>query len=316
MEYRYYTADVFTDELFGGNQLAVFPDASGMSEGQMMSITREFNFSETVFVLAPANQAHAKRLRIFTPGRELPFAGHPTVGTAYVLAVTGEIPFEGGEERIVFEEGVGPVTVLIRGNAGSPTFTQLTTAQLPELQPSPVSAAQLAGLLGLENAAVLNHALRPEIYSCGVPFLIVPLRDMAALAAARIRANVWDSISERTDIPEIYLVTQKGWDNSESAGHVTVGDVSARMFAPGLGITEDPATGSAAASLAGFLSAQMTPGDSALHWTISQGVEMGRPSRIELTAERVAGKISAVHVGGQSLLVTSGTLHLPNSRHT
>lgn len=299
MPYRYHTADVFTNEMFGGNQLAVFPDASGITEAQMMSITREFNFSETVFVFPPADRKHTRRIRIFTPGAELPFAGHPTVGTAFVLAATGEIPFAGGELRIVFEEGVGPVPVLIRGEGSKPDFTRLTVARLPERSDSPISAKDFAMLLGLDESQVLNGAQRPEIHSCGVPFLFVPLASIEALAKARVQPTVWDSISKTVHIPELYLIAQD-----------SPGIVRARMFAPGLGIPEDPATGSAAAALSGYLGSRAEPGDSPLHWTILQGVEMGRPSRLELEVERHGAKISAVHVGGESVLVSSGTFFL------
>ena len=132
MEYPFHTADVFTDKAFGGNQLAVLPDARGLTTEQMVSITREFNYSETIFVLPPDDPAHTRRLRIFVPGGEIPFAGHPTVGGAYVLGITGEIPLTGDETRIIFEEGVGPVPVLIRSRNGKPYFTQLTAAKTPE----------------------------------------------------------------------------------------------------------------------------------------------------------------------------------------
>ena len=309
MSYRYHTVDVFTDRMFGGNQLAVFPDASGITDEQMMNITREFNFSETVFVLPPQEKQNSRRIRIFTPGRELPFAGHPTVGTAFVLAATGEIPFAGGQERIVLEELVGPVTVLIRGTQGKPVYTQLTAAKLPEANNSPITATDLARLLGLETSDVLDDVLRPQIYSCGTPFLFVPLRSADALAKARVQSGAWDEISRSTEIPEMYLVTQDVW-RSGPTSPIAAGIVRARMYAPGLGIPEDPATGSAAAALGGYLATRADNGDSSLHWTIFQGVEMGRPSKIELEVERHGGEISAVHVGGESVLVSSGTFYL------
>ena len=129
---RYYTVDVFTDRMFGGNQLAVFPNAAGIPSDVMPRIAREFNYSETTFVLPPTNPAHAARVRIFTPGAELPFAGHPTVGTAHVLALTGGIRLTGDETRVVLEEGVGPVSVTIRSSKGTPMFAELSVAKLPE----------------------------------------------------------------------------------------------------------------------------------------------------------------------------------------
>ena len=150
MTYSYHTADVFTDTPFGGNQLAVLPDAAGLTDEQMLAITREFNLSETVFVFPPDDPKNTRRLRIYTPSGELPFAGHPTVGTAYVLAQTGEITLTGEETRIIFEEGVGPVPVLIRASAGKPVFTQLSAAKIPERRPASIDAAGLAEVLSLD----------------------------------------------------------------------------------------------------------------------------------------------------------------------
>src|SRR6476661_4013636 len=137
MRVPFITADVFTDQAFGGNQLAVFPDARGIDPALMLPIAREFNFSETTFVLPPDDPGHTARVRIFTPGGELPFAGHPTVGTAHVLASIGAIPLKAAETRIVFEEVVGPVPVVIRSANGTPTFAQLSAAKLPEVGPPP-----------------------------------------------------------------------------------------------------------------------------------------------------------------------------------
>src|SRR5215207_5734987 len=148
--YTFYTADVFTDTLFGGNQLGVLPDARGLTTEQMLSITREFNYSESTSVFPPDDPKHTRRLRIFTPGGELPFAGHPTVGTAHVLAAVGEIPLTGDETRIVFEEGVGPVPVLIRARNGKPEFAQLSVAQLPQFSEPAVSRTELASMLSLD----------------------------------------------------------------------------------------------------------------------------------------------------------------------
>src|SRR4051812_48923591 len=149
MTVRFVTVDVFTDRTFGGNQLAVFPDASGIDPGLLQSITREFNFSETTFVLPPADPKHAARVRIFTPGGELPFAGHPTVGTAHVLASIGAIKLIGDTTKIVFEEGAGPVPVTIRAQSGRPVFAQLTAAKLPASGPTPPSRHDVARMLSL-----------------------------------------------------------------------------------------------------------------------------------------------------------------------
>ena len=183
MDYRFHTADVFTDRIFGGNPLAVFPEAAGLTTARMQAIAREFNLSETAFVLPAEDPAHAACLRIFTPYTELPFAGHPTVGTAHVLASLGHIRLTGETTQIVFEEGVGPVPVTIRAEDGRPVFCQLTAAQAPTFGPEPPPAAELAAMLSLEAADILTTARdRPRAVSCGVPFLFLPLSNRQALA--------------------------------------------------------------------------------------------------------------------------------------
>jgi trans-2,3-dihydro-3-hydroxyanthranilate isomerase len=193
MNARYLTADVFTDKRFGGNQLAVFPDASAIAPELMPHIAREFNYSETTFVLPPADRSHTAKVRIFTPGGELQFAGHPTVGTAHVLASIGAIPLTGDETRIVFEEGVGPVPVTIRLKDGKPVSAQLTAAKIPEVGPPAPSAEQLGAMLSLSRGDVLDGDMGPEAVSCGTPFLFVPLRDRAAVGRARLKLDLWEA---------------------------------------------------------------------------------------------------------------------------
>src|SRR5207302_4573941 len=190
--FQFVTADVFTNSQFGGNQLAVFPDARGLPESAMPRIAREFNFSETTFVLPPTDPKHTRRVRIFTPRGEIPFAGHPTVGTAFVLATIGEIKIAGNETRVVFEEGVGPVAVTIRSRNGKPDFAQLTAAQLPEFGPKPPSERNLARILGLESGDVLIGEFAPEAASCGLEFLFIPVRDRSVLARARVRLDEFE----------------------------------------------------------------------------------------------------------------------------
>lgn len=299
-EYRFHTADVFTDRTFGGNQLAVLPDARGLSAEQMLSITREFNFSETIFVLPPDDPAHTRRLRIFVPSREIPFAGHPTVGGAYVLAATGEIPLTGDETRIIFEEGVGPVPVLIRSRNGKPYFTQLTAAKVPEKHDGTYHADTIASMVSLKESDIdLGTGNAIEGWTAGLPYLYVPLKSRDALQRARVKA----------DLVEQHL---KGQWTSEPVIFVKDGDdYRVRMFAPLVGVPEDPATGSAAAAFAGYVGSRLSIQDGTHAFTIHQGVEMGRPSRLEVEMDFSAGKISAVRVGGASVLVTSGTLTVP-----
>lgn len=302
MAYRYCTADVFTDTMFGGNQLAVLPDARGLSDAQMQSITREFNFSETVFVFPPDDPAHTKRLRIFTPAQEVPFAGHPTVGTAFVLASIGDIPLTGAETKIIFEEGVGPVPVTIRAKGKEPVFAQLSVAKLPEAGPQTPTRTTLAEILSLDPVDIPGGTTPPQALSCGIPFLIVPLRDRDAVARARIKLDRWEEVLKPFWAPEIFVFSK----DAEHDGH----DIRARMFAPGLSVPEDPATGSACATLAGYLAHRDARTDGTLRWVVEQGFEMGRPSILEIEADKLFGSVTAIRVGGASVMVAEGTLRI------
>ncbi len=302
MRYRYLTADVFTAVPFGGNQLAVFPDARGIPEHRLLDVTREFNYSETTFVYPPSDARRTRRVRIFTPGGEVPFAGHPTVGTAHVLAEIGEIPLTGDATRIVLEELVGPVPVVIRTTDGRPTFVQLSVAKLPETGPPPPARQAIAAVLGLELDDLLADRWAPWALSCGLPFLFIPLRDRGAVARARVRMEQWESSLAKSWAPELFVFAAGG----DGPGV----DYHARMFAPGISVPEDPATGSANAALAGYLASRdrrRREGDT-LRWTIEQGCEMGRPSLLEVEADLDGDAVTAVRVGGASVLVCEGAM--------
>ena len=300
--FPYYTADVFTSTRFGGNQLAVFPDASGIPDSELQPIAREFNFSETTFVYPAKDPRHTRRVRIFTPGGELPFAGHPTVGTAFVLATIGAIPLAGDETRIVFEEGVGPVPVLVRSHGGIPGFAQLTAAQLPQFGPPAPSAARLAKALSLDAGDVLDGEMSPEAVSCGVPFLFIPVKDRPTLGRARVKLDELDAVLGGYVTQKVFVFcADPELENS---------DFRARMFAPGIGVPEDPATGSACAAFGGYLARRDRQGDARLRWRVEQGFEMGRPSILEVEADRNGGAITSVRVGGNSVLVSRGEFYL------
>lgn len=306
MSYAFHTADVFTDCLHGGNPLAVIPDARGLSDRQMHSITREFNYSESVFVFPPDDKANTRRVRIYTPGGEIPFAGHPTVGCAFVLASIGEIQLAGRETKIVLEEGVGPVTVVIRAENGKPVFSQLTAARLPEIKDPPPPPETLCEVLSLEPSHIVaDDMIEPEAVSCGMPFLFIPLKKPEMLSWVKVDPLKWEQALRDYWAPEMFVFSTDEWSNIFEGGHIR-----ARMFAPGMGIGEDPATGSACAALAGFLGLRSEKRDGTVHWSVDQGVEMGRPSRLELDVDLKRGQLAAIRVGGASVLVSSGTLHI------
>ena len=307
MRAQYITCDVFTDHTFGGNQLAVFPDASDIPPELYPHIAREFNYSETTFVLPPTDPKNTRRVKIFTPGGELQFAGHPTVGTAHVLAATGAVKLNGGATNIVLEEGVGPVPVSIRGEAGRPTFAQLSVAQLPQVGPPPPDAKTLAAMLSLTPRDLPDDdALTPQAVSCGTPFLFVPLRDRGAVARAKIRIDIYEQVLRGYLTDKVFLFAL----DPEHEEH----DVRARMFAPSIGVQEDPATGSAAVGMGGYLAMRDPRADGTLRWVVEQGFEMGRPSILEVEVDKRRGEITAVRVGGETVLVCKGEIELPTTR--
>ena len=282
MRYRYLTADVFTDRPFGGNPLAVFPDARGISSERMQQVAREMNLSETVFVLPPEDPRHTRKLRIFTPGTELPFAGHPTVGTAFVLAAIGEIPLAGAGDpdrlRGGGRAGAG-------ADPGGGRQAGVLAAHGGEAPRGRAAAPSIAGsgrrCSPWSRRTCWTVKTLREAVSCGVPFLYVPLRDRDAVRRARIRTDRWEKLVAGFWATEVYVFAR---DPELPGSHVR-----SRMFAPRMGIVEDPATGAATASFGGYLASRAPERDGTLRWVIEQGFEMGRPS-ILASRSRQAGR--------------------------
>ncbi|MPZ72397.1 MAG: PhzF family phenazine biosynthesis isomerase [Nitriliruptorales bacterium] len=292
----FHTLDVFTDRRFGGNPLAVLPDASGLSVEQMQQVAREFNLSETAFVLPTKTPDAQRRVRIFTPAGELPFAGHPTVGSAVLLVDLGLVPAGGAVTRFVLEEQIGPVAVTVTTRRGRAVSAQLEAPQLPVVTDRSATTDQIAAVLSLPAAAIGTPQLEPQLASGGVPFLVVPVADPRVLARISFDLGAWQRHLAGTDDQNMYVV------------RVADESVEARMFGPAFRIPEDPATGAAAVALGGYL-AQHAP-DGAHRWVVTQGVEMGRPSRIELDVEVADGLAVAVHIGGNAVRVADGTLRV------
>ncbi len=298
--YRFYTADVFTNQVFGGNPLAVFPDAEDLTTAEMQRIANEFNLSETVFVLPPQDAKHTKQLRIFTPSRELPFAGHPTVGTAVVLASIGEIACDLPETLVIFEEGVGPIPITIRTASGQATYAQFSVAQLPSFGPPAPPPEALAAALSLAVDDLELETTPIQTASCGLPFTYVPIRHLAGVERIRVDQAAWEQLPKNEWTSHLYVYTRETVTPDA--------DIHARMFAPALGLGEDPATGSAASSLAGVLALTETQASGTVSWRIEQGFEMQRPSLIDVEADMQDGVITAVRVGGQAVLISQGEM--------
>lgn len=303
MRYRFHTADVFTETPFGGNQLAVFPHAEGLDAARMQQVARELNLSETVFVFPPRDPGHARSLRIFTPAIEVPFAGHPTVGAALVLTRLGEVEVTGDLTTLVFEEKVGPIEVRVRSQFGEPRDAQFTTAILPEIGPPPPSPDELAAMLSLETSELLLETRPPIAVSCGLPFLFVPVRRLDAVRRARLDVGRWKELLASFWAPHVHVFAHEA--------ELPDCDLHARMFAPGAGVPEDPATGSAAAALAGLLAIRSPEVDGTLRWVVEQGLEMGRPSTIEIEADKAGGEVVAVRVGGGAVMMSEGMMEIP-----
>jgi trans-2,3-dihydro-3-hydroxyanthranilate isomerase len=298
MGYRYFICDVFTDRRFSGNQLAVLPEAGGLSDEQMQQIAREFNFSETTFVFPP-EAGHTRKVRIFTPTLEVPFAGHPNIGTAFALATAGEFGAIGAPITVTFEEQAGLVPITIRKDEGKPIWCELAAPQRLSLGKT-VSAQSLASAVSLAPDDVVTRRHLPQVASVGLPFLIAELKDRAALKCARSNMNGIDALVASGVTPDIHLYIH-------SADEF---DIRARMFAPLDGVPEDPATGSANCALVGLLSHYSEVTDGSFSWRIAQGVEMGRPSLLEAGTEKRNGIVVSIRIGGACVLVSEGLIHV------
>jgi trans-2,3-dihydro-3-hydroxyanthranilate isomerase len=300
MPRRYITVDVFTGRAFGGNPLAVVLDAGGLSTAQMQAIAREFNYSETTFVLPPADPAHDAQVRIFTVRSEIPFAGHPNVGTAFVLATLAEKP----PARLLFEEKAGLVPVEIRTEQGRVVSTELTAPQ-PLKRLSQLSAEQAAACLSLQASEVKIDRHAPQIISVGLSFLAVELASRDALRRARPDAAAFAKTFPCDGSDAIYLYTRDVPASEKPC------DLQARMFHPGAsGLSEDPATGSATAAAAALLADLDPAREGELKLSIGQGVDMGRPSLLLTRVRKHNGAIASIHVGGGCVQMMEGAFRL------
>ena len=299
MRYRYFTCDVFTDTRFGGNQLAVLPEAAGLSDEQMQQVAREFNYSETTFVLPP-RAGHACRVRIFTPPREVPFAGHPNIGTAFVLATMGVFGPLDAPISVIFEEQAGLVPITIEKRQAGRIWCELTAPQSLTLGKT-VSGQAVAAAVSLTADDIVTATHAPQVASVGLPFLIAELRDRDALQRARPDISGLEGlVAEGIELPDVHLYVKA------SDGF----DIRARMFAPLDGVPEDPATGSANCALVALLSHLDEAAVGTFSWRIAQGVEMGRPSVLEARTEKRDGMVVSVWIGGESVLVSEGLIEV------
>lgn len=296
MRRRFITLDVFTKKPYAGNPLAVVLDAEGLDTASMQAIAREFNLSETVFVWPPTDSSARARLRIFTPGQELPFAGHPTVGTAVLL---GRID-GGGERAFVLQETVGPVPCRVRSTGSDSGWASFDIPRLPRKVADGPPAGAMAESLGLAASDMGLGSLPAELWSAGNAFWMVPIRNLDAAGRCTVNRAHFDKVFSTERGAAAFLFCKE----TREAGHA----FHARMFAPEFGILEDPATGSAVAAFAGYLAAHGGYADGNHTVRIEQGYEMGRPSLIELTIAIAGGALQGASIAGDAVTVLEGTI--------
>ena len=297
MQLEFETVDVFTDRRFGGNPLAVVPDGRALTTAQMQSIAAEFNLSETTFVLAPQDASHTAAVRIFTPKSEMPFAGHPNVGTAFVLAVRGSTHGRAIGDRLVFEEKAGLVPLELLKQGAAVIGARLTAPQ-PLSRGTEVAVDIVAEACAITPDDIETGHHLPCVAGCGVNFVFVEVNSRQALASARPRAEIFARhLAEGVGI-HLYLR-----DGDEV-------DIRARMFAPLHGVPEDPATGSANLALAGLLASLLPEPDLSLELCIAQGIEMGRPSLLEASADKRGGQVTQTRIGGRCVSVMTGAIEV------
>jgi trans-2,3-dihydro-3-hydroxyanthranilate isomerase len=301
MKLNFVTVDVFTSTQFAGNPLGVVLNAEGLSGGQMQTIAAEFNLAETTFVLPPKDPANTAEVRIFTPRYEMPFAGHPNVGTAFALARAGTSYGRAvARDAVTFEEKAGIVPISLLRDGDTVTGARLASPQGLTLGAEiPAELIASACSLSVDDIETANHP--PIIASCGAPFVVAELKDRSRLMAAAARSDVFLRDISKLPVTSIFIYTRV----AESGL-----DIRARMFAPHHGIAEDPATGSANVALVGLLAKLRPEPDLRISRTIAQGVEMGRPSLLQADAEKKDGTVTATYVGGRCVPVMSGTIEI------
>lgn len=298
MKYQFYTCDVFANQRFGGNQLAVIPNAEGLSTEQMQLIAREFNFSETTFVL-PAKQGNACNLRIFTRQEELPFAGHPNIGTAFVLARNGVFGNLEQTTQIIFEEKAGLVPIIIHKRENDELWCELKAPEALSLGDI-FSKERIAEILCISSEDISAETHLPQQASVGLPFVIAELRSSEILKNVTVNIDALRKLEADGIFPAIYVYIRS---NDEF-------DIRGRMFAPLGGTYEDPATGSVNCALAGLLTHYYKQKEGKFSWHIAQGVEMNRPSVLHARSEKRDGEVSGVWIGGNCVMISEGQIEV------
>ncbi len=300
MSFTYYTADVFTESVFQGAQIAVFPAATGISDEQMSLIARELNLSETVFV-SPVEQDNHFKLRIFTPLKEISFAGHPVLATAKALVEDGLITLTDGKASVCFQQKAGDLSVNIEQREGEPLFVQFSLSSDPVIDRYTPRASELAALLSIDESDIDTHTFQTRLVSISLPYLILPLASQAAVRKARFDMKAWSQSSAPAMAAQEILVFSNQTDNDNT-------DFHARLLGPSIGVHEDPPIGSAMPCFAGYLGCHDAIREGTYTFVIDRGTVETRRSVLSIEMDNHADKATALRVGGNVVLVSKNTL--------
>ncbi|MCK9395766.1 MAG: PhzF family phenazine biosynthesis protein [Methylobacter sp.] len=305
MKYNYYIADVFTKQIFSGAQIAVFPNAEGLSQQQMQLVARELNLSETVFVFHPDKQTTGRVMRIFSPLSEIDFAGHPIIATAFVLAHCGDIQLTDAITPMVFEQNTGPVNVNITAENGSPSFVQFTRKVSSIIDRFTPSDEELASFLSIQQSELDHKKYATRLVSCGVPYLIVPVWRYESVRAAKFNYAAWSSSSApQTAAQEILLFAPKT--------PFADADFNARLLGPRIGMHEDPPVGSAMPAFASYLSSFEFMQKGTYTFAVDRGDERNRRSVLNLEMDNKGSDTLTIRVGGAAVMVAEGVMNIPD----
>ncbi len=306
MEYAFHTANAFTDQTFQGAQIAVVPKATGLSAKQMQKIAAEFNLSETVFVFPEEGATDSRRLRIFSPHREIDFAGHPILAAGTVLGAIGDIALSEGHTKVVFEQNTGPIDVYIRGGSGTPDFVQFGLQVKPIVDRFVPRSEEIASFLGLETAQVEHPLFRPLMVACDRPYLVVPLRDANVVLEAKFDARAWNHSSAPTLLASDVLTFS-------SLGSLSSSDFRGRLMGPAIGPQEDPPIGSSMPAFAAYLCAHDHIAQGTHSFAIERGTRDTRLSVLHVEMDHRGAAELDLRVGGPAVLVSHGQILAPES---
>lgn len=305
MNYNYYIADVFTRQIFNGAQIAVFPNADGLSNEQMRLLARELNLTATAFVFHPESDSKTRRMRIFTPLGEIDFAGHPIIATAYVLGSCGDIQLTEAITPVIFEQNVGPIDVNITANQGKPVFVQFSRKVSSIVDRFAPTDEELAGFLSIQQSELDHKKYSPRLVSCGVPYLIVPVWSYDSVRKAKFNYSAWSqSIAPQTAAQEILLFAPKT--------PFTDSDFNARLLGPHIGIHEDPPIGSAMPAFASYLCSFEHTRKGTYTFAVDRGDACMRRSVLNLEMDHKGQEQLTLRVGGEAVMFAQGTVMLPD----